>query len=73
MENKLLAHLSFRLTSQHEVIATEGLTYILQQSDVCRRAMELLAGSVGCNLSEIVSYQSEVAGDNLERPDRGAK
>ena len=69
MENNLLAHLSFRLTSQHEVIVTEGLTYILQQSDVCRRAMELLAGSVGCNLPEIVSYHSEVAGDNLERPD----
>ena len=69
MEDKLLAHLSFRLTSQHEVIATEGLTYILQQSDVCRRAMELLAGSVGCNLPEIVSYRAEVAGEDLERPD----
>ena len=69
MDNNLLAHLSIRLTSQHEVIATEGLTYILQQSDECRRAMELLAGSIGCDLPEIVSYQSEVAGENLERPD----
>ena len=69
MPNNLLAHLSFRLTSQHEVIATEGLTYILQQSDVCRRAMDLLADNVGCNLPEIVSYHSEVAGEDLERPD----
>lgn len=69
MENKLLAHLSFRLTSQHEVIVTEGLTYILQQSDVCRRAMEELAGSVGCNIPEIVSYHAEVTGEDLERPD----
>jgi hypothetical protein len=69
VENNLLAHLSFKLTSQHEVIATEGLTYILQQSEMCRRALENLARSIGCNLPEIGSYQSEVTGDNLERPD----
>lgn len=69
MENKLLAHLSFRLTNQHEVIVTEGLTYILQQSDICRRAVEDLARSIGCNIPEIVSYQSEVTGENKERPD----
>lgn len=69
VDHNLLAHLSFRLTSQHEVIATEGLTYVLQQSSECRRAVELLAGSIGCLISEITSYQSEVAGENLERPD----
>ena len=69
MDNKLLAHLSFRLTSQHEVIATEALTYILQQSDICRRAVEHLASATGCDLPEISSYQSEIAGENLERPD----
>ena len=65
----LLAHLSFRLTNQHEVIATEGLAYVLQQSNLCRGAIEQFAEHIGCHLPEIVSYQAEVAGDDQERPD----
>ena len=69
VEQGLLAHLSFRLSYQHEVIATEGLAYILKQSDCCRRSMEHLAKSAGCDLPEIVYYDAEVAGEGLERPD----
>lgn len=69
MENQILAHLASRLTTQRELLATEGLAYILQRSDLCRRAIEQLASTVGFELPEIVSYESEVAGENLERPD----
>jgi hypothetical protein len=69
MENKILAHLGSRLTNQRELLATEGLTYLLQRSDLCRRGIEQLASTIGCELSEIVSYESEISGENLERPD----
>lgn len=69
MENQLLAHLSLRLAKQHELIATEGLTYVVQNSDSCRRALERLARSFGCNIPTIDYYESEVSGDNGERPD----
>ena len=69
MEQGLLAHLSYKLTQQHEVIATEGLVYILQKSEICRRAVRQLARNVGCDFPEGLFYYSEVSGDNLERPD----
>jgi hypothetical protein len=69
LDNHLLAHLSYRLTTQHEVIVTEGLTYILQQSSICRKALHDIVLSFECELPETLRFYSELTGENLERPD----
>lgn len=68
-KNSILAHLSGRITTHQELLATEGLTYILQHSESCRKVIAQLALRAGCRIREIVSFRSESSGDNRERPD----
>lgn len=69
MAGGILAHLGHRLTKQQEVLATEGLTYLLQNSDACSDALRRLAQQAGCTLPASLVYRAEVSGDDLERPD----
>lgn len=57
------------MTKQQEVLATEGLAYLLQSSDACSGAFRRLAHQAGCTLPESLVYRPEVSGDDLERPD----
>lgn len=65
----ILAHLSGRISGRQELIATEGLTYLLENSPACRSVMRRLARQVGVDLPDNLLYRSEVAGEFLERPD----
>jgi len=64
-----LAHLGRRMTKQQEVLATEGLAYLLQNSDACSGALRRLAQQAGCSMPTSLIYRAEVSGDDLERPD----
>lgn len=69
MAGGILAHLGHRMTKQQEVLATEGLAYLLQNSDACSGALRHLAQQAGCTLPVSLVYRPEVSGDDLERPD----
>ena len=69
MDNQILAYLSGKMGKEHETIATEGLVYLLDNSDLARQGISNLARSAQCILPPIQHYRSEVAGENFERPD----
>ncbi|SMY07250.1 hypothetical protein [Flavimaricola marinus] len=69
MAGGILAHLGRRLTKQQELLATEGLAYLLQNSEACTGALQRIAFQVGCNLPSAIKYRPEVTGSERERPD----
>jgi hypothetical protein len=69
MNAGILAYLSGRVAKQQELLATEGLTYLLNQSEACRAVMRQLARRGNCELPEVVTYRAEVSGEGQERPD----
>ena len=69
MENSILAHLGGRLAGQQELLATEGLAYVLARSEACADVIRRLARGGGCELPEGLRFRVEVAGEDLERPD----
>tara|TARA_R110002049_G_scaffold137350_2_gene297362 strand:+ start:43926 stop:44990 length:1065 start_codon:yes stop_codon:yes gene_type:complete len=69
MAGGILAHLGRRLTRQQEVLATEGIAYLLQNSPACSVALKRLAFQAGCSLPNVIAYRPEIVGDDLERPD----
>lgn len=68
-EKSLLAHLAFKVTGKHEVIATEGLAFILRQSRDARAALRSLLLPFAPSLPEELRYESESVGEDRERPD----
>lgn len=69
MNDGILAHLGGRFAIQRELLATQGLTYLLDRSDACASAIRQAAAWTGITLSERLHYRAEVAGGDLERPD----
>jgi hypothetical protein len=69
VDNAILAHLGGRLTRQQELLATEGLAYLLARSEACVAVLRRSALAVGCMLPEALRFRVEVAGTDLERPD----
>lgn len=57
------------LYGKTELIATEALRYILQQSEPARNALENLLRSVGSELGSLSRFQTEASGDEGERVD----
>jgi len=68
-EQRLLAHLTRRFTTQHEDIATEALGFILQQSDGARAAFVQLLSDLVPALVPPVLFRTQVADESLARPD----
>ena len=67
--SSLLAHVAAKLTSQVEVLATESLSYVLSQSAVARRALELAVRNAGADVGQIARVETEVSGEAQERLD----
>ena len=57
----LLAHMIPWLTSQVEVAATRSLTFILNKSTDCRRALDEMLSMEGFPLEPITRFTSEEA------------
>lgn len=66
---RLLGHLTSRLASHPETVATEALTFVLQQSAPCRAALERLVGSVGGPRLESLDYSAQEVMDGAGTPD----
>jgi len=49
MPNRLLTHLSSRFSKQNELVATEGLAFILEQSESARKVLARFVQSLGAN------------------------
>lgn len=69
MVSGILAHLGKRISKQHELLATEGLTYLLERSGACRDVVRNLASASGITLPANIQYRSEVTGEDADRPD----
>ena len=67
-ENTLLAHI-VPMYGKTEVMATEALRYILQQSEAARRALESMLINVGVEVGSLTRFQTEVTGEEGERVD----
>ena len=67
-ENTLLAHI-VPLYGKTEVMATEALRYILQQSEAARKALESILINVGLEVGSLTRFQTEVTGEEGERVD----
>lgn len=65
----LLAHLAFKFTGNHELLATEGLAFVLQNSGHARAALYSLVTRFCPGLPEDMRYSSERVGEDRERPD----
>ena len=67
-QNTLLAHIVPRY-GQTEVIATEALRYILQQSEPARNALENMVRTAGAKIGALRRFETEVSGEEGERVD----
>ena len=68
-EQTLLAHLSGKFSHQPELVATEALGHILSSSEPSREALRGILQANGLDIGTISSIQTEVIGDEGERPD----
>jgi len=69
----LLGQFYHRIRGSQEDIATEGLTYVLQQSQSARDAVKILVrNEVGLDIGNL-DYVTQDVGINLERPDISGK
>ena len=68
MQNTLLSHI-VPLYGKTEVVATEALRYILQQSEPARSALEQMLRTAGVELATLSRFQTEASGDEGERVD----
>ena len=57
------------LYGQTELIATEGLRYILQQSEAARKSLENMLSSVGLEVGPLTLFKTEASGQEGERVD----
>jgi len=69
MSGGILAHLGRRMTKQQELLATEGLAYLLQNSEACTGVLRRLASQAQCGLPQVIKYRPEISGDDRDRPD----
>lgn len=64
----LFAHI-VPLYGKTEVVATEALKYILEQSEEARRALEQMLATSGVEIGSLTRFQTEAPGDEGERVD----
>jgi hypothetical protein len=57
------------MTREQERLATEGLAYLLGQSNACSTVIRQVAALAGCNLGSTIRYRAEAPGEDLARPD----
>lgn len=67
-QNSLLAHI-VPLYGKTELVATEALRYILQQSEAARAALESMLRAAGVEVGSLTRFQTEAIGDEGERVD----
>ena len=67
-QDTLLAHI-VPLYGKTEVVATEALRYILQQSEAARAALESMLSTAGVEVDSLTRFQTEAPGDKGERVD----
>ena len=67
-DNTLLAHI-VPLYGKTEVVATEALRYILQQSEAARKALESMMVNAGVEVDSLSRFQTEAIGEEGERVD----
>lgn len=67
-QNSLFAHI-VPMYGQTEVIATEALRYILQQSEPSRNALENMVRTAGAKIGSLTRFETEVGGEEGERVD----
>ena len=64
----LLGHI-VPMYGKTELVATEALRYILQQSDAARKALESMMINSGVEVGSLTRFQTEAIGDEGERVD----
>ena len=67
-QNTLLAHI-VPLYGKTELVATEALRYILQQSEAARKALESMMVNAGVEVGSLTRFETEVSGEEGERVD----
>ena len=67
-QNTLLAHI-VPLYGKTELVATESLRYILQQSEPARNALESMMVTAGVKVDALTRFETEVSGEDGERVD----
>lgn len=65
----LLAHLSAQFGSHPELVATESLGHILSNSVPARQGLSSILQACGLDIGELAQVETEVTGDEGERPD----
>ena len=68
VDNTLLAHI-VPLYGKTELVATEALRYILQQSESARNALESMMVDAGVEVGSLSRFQTEATGEEGERVD----
>ena len=64
----LFAHI-VPLYGKTELVATEALRYILQQSEAARKALESMMVNAGVEVGSLTRFETEVSGEEGERVD----
>ena len=67
-QNTLLAHI-VPMYGKTELVATEALRYILQQSEPSRNALENMVRTAGAKIGTLTRFETEVGGEEGERVD----
>lgn len=67
-QDTLLAHI-VPLYGKTELVATEALRYILQQSEAARKALEDMVRTGGARIGTLTRFETEVSGEEGERVD----
>ena len=67
-QNSLLAHI-VPMYGKTELVATEALRYILEQSEAARTALEGMIVNAGVEVGSLTRFQTEAIGDEGERVD----
>ena len=68
-ESTLLAHLVPRLTSRGEDTATDALAFLLNKSEVCRRALDRLLSDQDVAIGPLTRFKTQVTYEDGSRPD----
>ena len=66
--DSLFAHI-VPMYGKTEVVATEALKYILEQSEAARHALEQMLSAAGVEIGSLTRFQTEAPGDEGERVD----